>query len=122
MWFFYSIHNVSSFILTLPKVSVPVIHRPLRALHWILCMGFEDSTPLSEYLDDFSSSKESNQGAKKSVGSKGQEAGCFRHVVYNPISLSTWAVSRSALCVRANAQLGTFSEHICCVVCPQGLW
>lgn len=28
---------------------------PCWALHWTLCMGFEDSTPFSEYLDDFSS-------------------------------------------------------------------
>lgn len=41
--YLHSIHTVSSSILTLPKVSVPVIH-PLRALHWTLSMGFEDST------------------------------------------------------------------------------
>ena len=41
--YLHSIHTVSSSILTLPKVSVPVIH-PCWALHWTLCMGFEDST------------------------------------------------------------------------------
>ncbi|KAL0294701.1 UNVERIFIED_CONTAM: hypothetical protein Sangu_3213100 [Sesamum angustifolium] len=46
--------------------------------------GFEDSTPFSEYLDDFSSSKESNQGAKKPVGSKGQ--GISNPDQPNPIS------------------------------------